>query len=536
MSWPALSPINCVPEGESLQATHRSAEATSPADRSEHCPATSSPASDVQQPDRDGNGLWGEWIRIAPAVATSGGGGGGRVLLISYTFPPTGGSGVQRPAKLCTYLPRYHWNVEVLTAGHHRFPWHDASLLADLPADMVIHRVAGYEPACLARSIAAPFDRGRLGPCRPAELRDEGNRKPSTHAWLEDRLYWRLLKVAQRWGLDQGEEGWIQSAVQAALCRHRRHPFDVIISTGPPVFVHRVGLAVARQARVPWIADVRDPFVSDFDLTAPGRRLRSQRRRLERLVMRQAELVTTTCEALADDFRMRHPQRRPDSIQAITNGFDRVDLREGLAVEPIFRPDRDVCTFVAAGAFYGRRDLRRIIEPMERVLARHPRWQGKVQLVVAGTLSVEQHRRVARVRPEWMRCVGYCDHAQAVRLACDADCSIVLVPDCRHARHCIPGKLFELMALPTHLLGLVPPDSETEQIIRTAGAATCVAMEDDRAIETALTAIIRDRLEHRLSHQRPWPQLDDYDRLRLAGRFASLMNRLKHTRVANTQD
>ena len=92
------------------------------------------------------SGTWGEWIAHAPAVTTSGGGGGGRALLISYTFPPTGGSGVQRAAKLVKYLPAVGWQVEVLAAGHQRFPWSDPSLMADLPTDTRVHRVRGLEP------------------------------------------------------------------------------------------------------------------------------------------------------------------------------------------------------------------------------------------------------------------------------------------------------------------------------------------------------------------------------------------------------
>jgi len=38
----------------------------------------------------------------------------GRVLIVSYYFPPAGGSGVHRVLKLCKYLPEFGWDVEVL--------------------------------------------------------------------------------------------------------------------------------------------------------------------------------------------------------------------------------------------------------------------------------------------------------------------------------------------------------------------------------------------------------------------------------------
>ena len=56
-----------------------------------------------------------------------------RVLLVSYAFPPVGGAGVQRIAKLAKYLPRAGIEPWVLTVQNPSVPLHDPSLLADLP-------------------------------------------------------------------------------------------------------------------------------------------------------------------------------------------------------------------------------------------------------------------------------------------------------------------------------------------------------------------------------------------------------------------
>src|SRR5690606_7913872 len=90
---------------------------------------------------------------------------------------------------------------------------------------------------------------------------------PGRRQWLADRLYWRIARTAQRLGFGHGEALWIQPAVRAALRRHRAHPFDAIISTGPPHFTHQVAMRFARHTGVPWCADLRDPLVSDFDRT-----------------------------------------------------------------------------------------------------------------------------------------------------------------------------------------------------------------------------------------------------------------------------
>jgi hypothetical protein len=225
--------------------------------------------------------------------------------------------------------------------------------------------------------------------------------------------------------------------------------------------------------------------------------------------------------------------RRPEEITPITNGFDREDLqraqdRADTHADNI-RKDAD-CLFLAAGAFYGRRELACLVEPLREVIDRRPEWQGRVRLVVAGRLDAQQERYWRSACPPWMELAGYRDHDTIVRWIRQADCNVAMIPDCRHARRCIPGKIFELLALPTHVLALVPPGSETETIIRQAGAATCAAMNRRAAVTEAIRQIIAQCVDDRLPQQREWACLDCYDRARIAADFSRQLRCLVHPR------
>jgi glycosyltransferase involved in cell wall biosynthesis len=462
--------------------------------------------------DADHIRSWVNWVRRRPVIPR--GPVGGRVLLISYIFPPTGGSAVQRPAKLVKYLPSAGWTVEVLTAGHDRFPWRDDSLLSDIPPDCRVHRVPGYEPACVAERIAAVLGR------QPG---DEGD---TLARHIEDSLQWRLNALLARLGIEDAQSLWVRPAARFATRRHRQAPFDVVISTGPPHFVHRVAWRMARQTNVPWIADVRDPLISDFDRTPAGRRKTLAMRKLEQAIMTQAAMIITTCPSFVDELRHRYPGRAAEDIRCITNGFDRDDLQL-LEAEDVARPrDAVECVFVAAGAFYGRREVVRIVEPLRRVLERHPAWRDRVRLVIAGTLDAEQHRRWQQDRPEWLTLAGYLDHREAVRLAVRSACAIVPVPDCRHGNTSIPGKTFELMALPVHILALAPPDGDTARIVAGAGASTIAPFEDAAQVASAMEGIITDHFAGRLASHRAWDRIDCYDRLFVAADFARCLERV----------
>ncbi len=456
---------------------------------------------------------WADWVRRRPEIAAET--CAGRALLISYIFPPIGGSAVQRPAKLAKYLPRYGWGVDVLTAGHNRFPWRDESLLADVPDGCRVYRVSGHEPACTARSLA------RLVP------------RAGWAGRIEDGLHWRLSTLVQRCGCGDPQSLWVGPAARFALRQHRKNPYEVIVSSGPPHFVHRVALRIARRTGVSWVADVRDPLVSDFDrLPAAGRTARSMLR-LETQIMRHAAMVITTCPSLADEYRRRFPDRRPESICCVTNGFDRDDLAAALDITP---DNREECVFVAAGAFYGRREVSRIVTPLQSVLGRHPEWANRVHLVIAGTLDADQQRRWQEDRPRWLSLAGYLSHAAAVRLTAGAACAIVVVPQCRHGETSIPGKTFELLALPTHLLALVPTKGDTARIVREAGASTVSALEDEPQVAAAMERIIADHLSGRLEWGRNWAAVDRYDRACVARNFAACLDVAAHPKASPVAD
>ncbi|HLK35258.1 MAG TPA: hypothetical protein VKU41_00810, partial [Polyangiaceae bacterium] len=56
-----------------------------------------------------------------------------RALIVSYSFPPVGGAGVQRVLKLAKYLPAYGITPALLTVENPSVPVRDASLERDVP-------------------------------------------------------------------------------------------------------------------------------------------------------------------------------------------------------------------------------------------------------------------------------------------------------------------------------------------------------------------------------------------------------------------
>ena len=61
-----------------------------------------------------------------------------KVLIISYYWPPSGGSGVQRWLKFTKYLPHYGWTPIIYTPENPYFEVKDTALLNDIPNEVEV--------------------------------------------------------------------------------------------------------------------------------------------------------------------------------------------------------------------------------------------------------------------------------------------------------------------------------------------------------------------------------------------------------------
>ena len=188
------------------------------------------------------------------------------VLILSYYFPPVGGAGAQRPAAFVRYLPRSGYQPIVVTGpgpAHSRWTPQDESLLAKLPD--------GTAGATSARS----------GPVRHG-LRPRASGSIS-------RASDGLGSVVDRRSDHVRRGSWKRDRPRVCL--------DV------PVQLGGRGKPNRGKLRLPWIADLGDPWALDEMMVYPTRAHR-------RLAIRQmrdglqsaAAIVMSTQEAV---FRVR---------------------------------------------------------------------------------------------------------------------------------------------------------------------------------------------------------------------------------------
>ena len=178
-----------------------------------------------------------------------------RWLCVAYSFPPINRSGTHRTLGFVKHLARAGWDATVLTVEP-RDEAIDESLLRHVPSSTTILRVPWHDPVQRARRIADWGLRIGASSSRGAGSLTSGSRRTTRtrRASSVREFIARLLTTPD------SRIGWILPAVRAGLTAMRRRRPDVIYSTSPYASAHLAALILSRWARVPWVADFRDPW------------------------------------------------------------------------------------------------------------------------------------------------------------------------------------------------------------------------------------------------------------------------------------
>ncbi len=226
-----------------------------------------------------------------------------RVLIISTTFFPDPTVSAIRMTQWCRHLPEHGWQPHVLC------------------------RYYGFEAG--AEELAQ-----HVHPDVRIEYLDRSSNSGAEHH--APRLQQLGRRVLSSWLLggvfvpDPSIRFWRKWRTQI-LKRVRAIRPEVIITTSPPHSNHDIGLWLARETGVPWVADFRDPYLIDnrFKPTGLGQLRWYAHERFLESIYRRAWLITHAIPIQARWARRRLPFAR-SRIRILTNAFP-IELLSELA-------------------------------------------------------------------------------------------------------------------------------------------------------------------------------------------------------------
>jgi len=421
-----------------------------------------------------------------------------RVLLIAYWYPPLDAIGAIRPAALAKYLPRYGWEAVILTPSS-KGRQGDNSIIE-----------TGYRDVVAEWKARLHLD-GRRSVHEQLRLpvaSERGSEYP--HTWAL-KLFRYLLTYPDP------HRGWVPYAVSAIKrLRQDKVAIDAVISTSPPITCHLIGRRAKRILGCPWIADLRDLWTQNLgDFTHKFRFIEVP---LEKRTLREADALVTVSDPWVERLRQHHQKAE---ITTITNGFDPDDFN-------CFRPAlTKEFSIVYAGRLYeGLRDPSILFEAMRDLLAEGKMSEHDVRIRFYGPPEVWLPAMVARYGlQQVVELQGNVARTEALQREMESQV-LLLLPwsDARETGH-HTGKLFEYFGAARPILAAGG----------TAGVLTDILQETGAGVHAISKQQIRDYLvkaytDYKLTGTVPYGGnervISSYNHLRMAQRFAQLMNKI----------
>ena len=411
-----------------------------------------------------------------------------RALIIAHPFPPAGGGGVQRSAKLVKYLPSFGWRATVLTTHAELYPElmgvEDRALLAEVESEAEIVRV--YSPEAIA--LPKGMDRWlkRLAPPDKSVL-------------------------------------WNPGALTRAVALHVMNPFEIIYATANPYSSFLLARELARLIRRPYVLDMRDAW-----------RLRGNRKeghaltelrlaRLERISLEGARHVIFATKPMEERYLENYPFLRGNSSTVI-NGFDERDYPSAANPSPL-KGAADPVIFFYSGTWndYVKPDL--LLKAFQDARAQDSDFRARARLEMIGrTLSsidglIDRHglREIYAHR-------GYKSHPETVLLQRTADVLLLVtsgLPDEQQA------KTAEYLAAGRPVVALVDEGVPAEKLIRHATHLETARPDDVVGATRALLAAFHAANERRVGPVLPVPApaLEPFTRRAAAHAVAAIFER-----------
>lgn len=392
-----------------------------------------------------------------------------RVLIITYYWPPSGGSGVQRWLKMSKYLPEFGWQPVIYTAKDAEYPVEDCSLEKDVNPDTEVLRNKIIEPYNLYKKFLGIKHEHKVKAGFISE-NESPSWKTNLSVWLRGNLF-----------IPDARCLWIKPSVRFLKKYLKENPVDAIISTGPPHSMHIIAMKLHKKTHIPWIADFRDPwtdidFYKELKLTKASDR---KHHRLEKRVLTSADKVVTVGNEMAKSF---HYILKRD-IDVITNGYD--------IEKSVSRPDcklSEKFTITHVGIIPQSRNHLSLWTALSELIIDNTEIANKLEIKLIG--SVDNSVREAIKFFGLEKNTTFIDnipHDEVTKQQFSSQILLLLINDTPNAKSILTGKIYEYLYACRPILAIGPEDGDAADIINKTNAGYIIDFKNkDKIKQTVL--------------------------------------------------
>lgn len=383
-----------------------------------------------------------------------------RVLIITYYWVPSGGSGVQRWVKFTKYLRDFGWEPIIYTPENPEFPAIDDSFAKDIPADIEVIKTPIWEPYNVYRTLTGkknqPINAGFI-----SENKKQGW-KDKLSMWIRGNF---LIPDPRRF--------WIKPSVKFLSDYIEHNPVDAIITTGPPHSLHFIGLGLKRKFQhIPWISDFRDPWTSIYfyDELKLSKFADAIHHRLEKKIITSSDAVIVVSDTMKSEFE----NLQPKSIKVITNGFDADDTNDAeCELDAKF-------TISHIGLFIESQNPVNLWKALVELCNENPEFASDLNIQLIGKIDISIVEYLKKVGlDKYATVLPYMSHQEVIARQQTSQVLLLLLVNKPGTECILPGKLFEYLNARRPILAIGHTHGDAAKVIQQTKVGSIVGFDDD---------------------------------------------------------
>ena len=384
-----------------------------------------------------------------------------RVLLITYYWPPAGGSGVQRWLKFVKYLPSFGVEPIVYTVENPSYAVEDPSLSDEVPENLKVITKSIWEPNSILGRLKLKKTKQSAGFLDP---------NPS--------FFGRQMQyIRANYFIPDARKFWIKPSVRKLTSFVKEHKIDIIITTGPPHSLHLIGAALQKKTGVKWVADFRDPWTNiDYFHNLPlTNKAKRKHHELETMVLNRADAVVVVGKFMKREFNDSN-----DKVVVITNGFDDEDQTREVALDTKF-------SISHIGMMNADRNPKILWQALKELIEESEDFAKDLSVKLIGKCDQEVYQSVADFKLQnYVSFVAYMAHKDVLKFQRASQILLLAVNRVPSAKSVITGKVFEYLQSERPIIGIGPVDGDLAEILHETGSGQMIDFDDIASLKDLL--------------------------------------------------
>ena len=353
------------------------------------------------------------------------------ILIISYYWPPSGGSGVQRwlnfANKLCT-----NYDITVITTKTPNYQLNDLTLDKLIDPRIKVIKISSFEPAKFFQS-------------------KNSNSENLSSSGLFNKI---KLYVRANFFFPDSRMFWINKVSAFASSYILNNNIDCFITTSPPFSLNIVGYNVKKKTNCKWISDYRDPWSDFFQFRKmPMSNFTKNKHKIwENKSLKAADSVLVTSPSLRDEYLKINT-----NTFLINNGFKNY----------IKTKKSEYFNLVYSGVMKSSQNPKNLWKVLYEISSINKSFSNDLRIKLIGNFDSEIITNpYIELLKKNIKFFDYVKQEDLNDLISDTTCFIACDINDRRGGNVIPGKIYYYLSFKKNIVAFSSNNSDTDKIIK----------------------------------------------------------------------